>query len=125
MICLSAGQSFFIKLERQVFGRKHNHKLVPIRGVRLRRLVSAAESGRRFTTLLVSVDPQARMLAHRHESEFEQHLVLSGDGQMNLQGQIRDYRPGSLAVIPQVAEHSVAAGEHGVVLLALFSPALT
>ena len=93
-------------------------------GVRLCRLVSGAESAGRFTTLLVSIDPHGRMLAHRHDAEVEQHVVLSGDGRLELDGRIRDYQPGSLAVIPQKAEHSVTAGERGMVILALFSPAL-
>jgi quercetin dioxygenase-like cupin family protein len=93
-------------------------------GVRMRQLASGAESEGRFTTLLVSVAPNGRMLAHRHEAEVEQHVVLSGDGQLELDGRIRDYRPGCLAVIPKSVEHSVTAGERGMVILALFSPAL-
>lgn len=93
-------------------------------GVRLRRLVSGADSAGQFTTLLVSVDPHCRMLAHRHELEVEQHLVLDGGGRLELDGRPRDYQPGSLAVIPQNVEHSVTAGERGIMILALFSPAL-
>jgi quercetin dioxygenase-like cupin family protein len=93
-------------------------------GVRMRQLASGAETAGRFTTLLVSIDPNSRMLAHRHEAEVEQHVVLSGDGRLELDGRRRDYQPGSLAVIPQNAEHSVTAGEGGMVILALFSPAL-
>jgi quercetin dioxygenase-like cupin family protein len=93
-------------------------------GVRMRRLASGAETAGRFTTLLVSIAPNSRMLVHRHAAEVEQHVVLSGDGRLELDGQGRDYRPGSLAVIPQNAEHSVTAGAGGMVILALFSPAL-
>ena len=93
-------------------------------GVRLRRLVSGAESAGRLTTLLVAIDPNGRMLAHRHTAQVEQHVVLSGDGRLELEGRRRDYRPGSLAVIPQNTEHSVTAGADGMVILALFSPAL-
>jgi quercetin dioxygenase-like cupin family protein len=90
----------------------------------MRRLVSGAQSGGRFTTLLVSIDPNGRMLAHRHEAEVEQHVVLGGDGRLELDGRFCDYQPGSLAVIPQGAEHSVKAGDRGMMILALFSPAL-
>jgi quercetin dioxygenase-like cupin family protein len=93
-------------------------------GVRMRQLASGAESEGRFTTLLVSVAPNCRMLAHRHAAEVEQHVVLSGDGRLDLDGRIRDYQPGSLAIIPRNSEHSVTAGERGMVILALFSPAL-
>lgn len=93
-------------------------------GVRLCRLVTGAESGGRFTTLLVSIAPHAGMLPHRHEAEVEQHLVLNGEGHLELDGQAQHYQPGSLMVIPQGAEHSVIAGESGIVILALFSPAL-
>jgi quercetin dioxygenase-like cupin family protein len=90
----------------------------------MRRLASGAETAGRFTTLLVSIEPNGRMLAHRHEAEVEQHVVLSGDGRLQLDDRLHAYRPGSLAVIPQNAEHSVTAGEGGMVILALFSPAL-
>jgi quercetin dioxygenase-like cupin family protein len=93
-------------------------------GVRMCRLASGAESAGRFTTLLVAIEPNSRMLAHRHAAEVEQHVALSGDGRLELDGRGRDYRPGSLAVIPQNAEHSVTAGAGGMVILALFSPAL-
>jgi quercetin dioxygenase-like cupin family protein len=93
-------------------------------GVRTRRLASGAESAGRFTTLLVSIGPNSRMFAHRHQAEVEQHVVLGGDGRLELDGQNRGYQPGSSAVIPQNAEHSVTAGEHGMVILALFSSAL-
>jgi quercetin dioxygenase-like cupin family protein len=93
-------------------------------GVRMRRLASGGETAGRFTTLLVSIDPNSRMLAHRHDAEVEQHLVLAGEGRLELDGRFRDYRPGSLAIIPQNAEHSVTAGEGGMMILALFSPAL-
>lgn len=91
-------------------------------GVRLRRLVAAEQSGGCFTTLLVSLAPGAQMLPHRHENEIEQHLVLKGGGRMTLLDQSIDYRSGVLAVIPQGAEHSVAAGDDGMTLQAVFVP---
>ena len=103
-------------------GQWKDHPSFP--GVRLRRLVSGDETAGRFTTLLVSIAPNGKMLPHRHETEVEQHLILSGGGQMALDGHQDVYSSGSLKIIPQGALHSVTAGEDGMTILALFSPAL-
>ncbi|MDR3493162.1 MAG: cupin domain-containing protein [Ancalomicrobiaceae bacterium] len=92
-------------------------------GVRLARLVGPAESGGALTTLLVSLAPHARMEPHRHERQTEQHLVLAGHGRMTLQEGEQDYEPGTLVVIAEGKEHSVAAAEDGMMLLAVFTPA--
>jgi quercetin dioxygenase-like cupin family protein len=92
-------------------------------GVEMCRLVDSADSGGALTTLLVQLKAGAEMAAHRHEKETEQHIVLEGDGMLCLAGESHVYRQGRLAIIPCGTEHAVVAGEGGMVLLAVFSPA--
>jgi quercetin dioxygenase-like cupin family protein len=93
-------------------------------GVRMKSLVSGRDSGGAFTTLMVRIEPGMAMLPHVHEGQTEQHLVLDGEGRMTLDGIERDYAPGTLIVIPKATGHSVVAGPRGMVLTALFSPAI-
>ncbi len=92
-------------------------------GVSLARLADEAATAGRFASFLVRLEPGAAMRPHRHATQVEQHLVLAGSGRLDLAGEVRDYRPGSLAVIAQGAEHGVVAGPRGMRLLAVFSPA--
>ena len=92
-------------------------------GVRLCRLVDGADSGGALATLLVSLDAGAAMAPHCHEHETEQHIVLEGEGVLQLDGRTLPYRPGQLAIVARGHEHSVVAGSAGLVLLAIFSPA--
>lgn len=92
-------------------------------GVELARLVGPADGGGTLATLLVSLAPGARMAPHRHDHQTEQHLVLAGSGRIVTETTERAYAPGSLFVIAENLEHSVIAGEDGMVLLAVFTPA--
>jgi quercetin dioxygenase-like cupin family protein len=92
-------------------------------GVRLSERVAATETDGAFKTLVVRLEPGARMAAHRHAAQVEQHFVLGGEGVLTLNGGERPYRPGDLQVIARNAEHSVCAGASGMVILAVFSPA--
>lgn len=92
-------------------------------GVFLSECASATETRGAFRTLVVRLEPGARMLPHQHATQLEQHFVLSGDGTVVQDGESRRYQPGSLRVIPKGQEHSVQAGKHGMLLLAIFSPA--
>lgn len=93
-------------------------------GVRLKPLATGAETAGAFSTLMVRLAPGAAMLPHVHDGQTEQHLVLEGSGRMTLAQRSIDYAPGSLAVIPRETEHSVTAGDDGMVLMALFAPAI-
>ncbi len=93
-------------------------------GVELKPLVTGKDSGGAFSTLMVRLAPGGTMLPHVHEGQTEQHLVLEGGGRMTLAGTDLDYAPGALVVIPKSMQHSVAAGKRGMVLMALFSPAI-
>jgi quercetin dioxygenase-like cupin family protein len=92
-------------------------------GVRLARLVATDDSGGALATLLVMLEPGARMAPHRHDHQTEQHLVLSGDGRVVVDGVEHGYAPGSLQVIREGLEHAVTAGADGLTLMAVFTPA--
>lgn len=93
-------------------------------GVELKPLVTGAASEGSFSTLMVRIAPGGAMLPHRHDGQTEQHFVVSGDGIADLGGVEVDYRPGALMVIPRASLHSIRAGADGMVLMAVFSPAI-
>lgn len=93
-------------------------------GVRMKSLVTGKDNGGAFSTLLVKLEPGRAMLPHVHEKQDEQHLVLAGDGHMTLADDEHVYSPGVLIVIPRNTRHSVVAGKNGMVLMALFCPAI-
>ncbi|GEO80792.1 cupin domain-containing protein [Pararhodospirillum oryzae] len=93
-------------------------------GVEVKALVTGAATGGAFSTLMVRIAPGGAMLPHVHEGQVEQHFVVSGNGQANLAGQVVDYAPGALMVIPQATLHSLTAGQEGMVVMAVFSPAI-
>lgn len=93
-------------------------------GVMMKPLVKGAATGGAFSTLMVKLAPGAKMLPHTHEGRVEQHLVLAGGGTADLAGKGVDYAPGALLIIPKATVHSVTAGADGMVVAALFSPAV-
>jgi quercetin dioxygenase-like cupin family protein len=50
--------------------------------------------------------------------------VVRGGGEADLAGRTLDYAPGALMIIPRGTPHSIVAGDTGMVLMALFSPAV-
>jgi quercetin dioxygenase-like cupin family protein len=93
-------------------------------GVALKHLVTAAQTGGRFSAHLVRLEPGAEIGDHVHESSWELHEVAAGSGRCLLGGRPIDYAPGVAAVLPQDVPHSVRAGRDGLRLLAKFVPAL-
>jgi quercetin dioxygenase-like cupin family protein len=93
-------------------------------GVELKPLVKGAASGGAFSTLMVRIAPGGAMLPHAHDGAVEQHFVIAGGGMADLAGHEVEYAPGALMVIPKAARHSIRAGADGMVLMALFAPAI-
>jgi quercetin dioxygenase-like cupin family protein len=54
----------------------------------------------------------------------EIHEVIAGDGTCTVGTKEIRYVPGKLGVMPADTVHRVVAGDHGMLLLASFSPAL-
>lgn len=94
------------------------------KGVRMKLAVMGAQTHGAFSSHLVQVNPGCSLENHRHPDQDEQHVVLSGNGEMTLDGQRRNYAPGDVTVIPHGHEHAVVAGHDGILLLATFSPPL-
>jgi quercetin dioxygenase-like cupin family protein len=93
-------------------------------GVALKLLCAGAHTGGALSCHLVRVDPGCALAEHAHPGRLELHQALAGSGRAEIAGQAAQYVPGTLAVIPADAPHAVRAGEQGLLLLALFSPAL-
>lgn len=93
-------------------------------GVELKPLVRGIATGGAFSTLMVRIAAGGGMLPHLHEGQCEQHFVVSGSGRADLGGIEVDYAPGALMVIPKATRHSIVAGADGMVLMAVFSPAV-
>ena len=93
-------------------------------GVRLRHLVTAADTQGQLSCHIVRLDPGASLAGHVHDGQWELHEVVSGSGTAELGEATAAYVPGVSAVIPRGTAHAVTAGEDGLCLLAKFFPAL-
>ena len=93
-------------------------------GVRLRHLVTAADTQGQLSCHIVRLDPGASLAGHVHDGQWELHEVVCGSGTAALAGRKADYAPGVTAVIPRGTPHAVTAGDQGLCLLAKFFPAL-
>ena len=93
-------------------------------GVRLRHLVTAADTEGRLSCHIVRLAPGASLAGHVHDGQWELHEVVCGSGTAALAGRQTDYAPGVTAVIPRGTPHAVTAGDQGLCLLAKFFPAL-
>ena len=92
-------------------------------GVALKHLMDQNGTGGSLSLHLVRVDPGCTLEPHTHPEQDELHLVLEGAGQGLLENSALDYRPGTARFLPKGQEHSVRAGEGGLLLAALFTPA--
>lgn len=86
-------------------------------------LVTGAESGGSYFTLIVDVDPEAGPPPHIHHLEEEQFYVLEGELTYSVGGQIFEVRTGDFIHIPRGTVHSFKNGSRPSRLLATFTPA--
>ncbi len=93
-------------------------------GVHLRNVITGSNTNGEFSVHLVRIGPGMEIGEHFHQDQTEFHFVLAGDGKCVLGERTLVYRPGNMAVMPPNAPHRVAAGAGGLVLQAVFSPAL-
>ncbi|KMY65832.1 hypothetical protein AAU61_20400 [Desulfocarbo indianensis] len=93
-------------------------------GVSLQHLITGSHSQGRFSLHLVRVEPGRALGEHRHPEQWELHEVLKGRGSCRLADHVADYRPKTLALIPPGSLHQVNAGPQGLLIKALFVPAL-
>ncbi len=94
------------------------------KGVFLKHLVKGADTDGQLSCHLVKLDPGCVLEEHTHESQWELHEVIAGEGDCILGAKALPYHPGRMTVIPKGTPHQVAAKGEGLVLLAKFFPAL-
>ncbi|MBU1002865.1 MAG: cupin domain-containing protein [Proteobacteria bacterium] len=93
-------------------------------GVRIKDLITGADTGGSLSCHLVHVAPGCCLEDHTHPTQTELHQVADGDGICMIQDRKVAYQPGKMAIIPQGERHSVRAGKLGLTLVATFSPPL-
>lgn len=93
-------------------------------GVELKHIVTAEETGGRFSFHLVRIAPGKAIGTHIHQTQLETHEVIAGDGICVSGGAGLAYGPGVVSILPQGLPHEVRAGERGLYLFAKFIPAL-
>ena len=86
-------------------------------------LVTGAESGGSYFTLIVDVGPEAGPPPHIHHLEEEQFYVLEGQLNYSVGDQIFEVHAGDFIHIPRGTVHSFRNGPKPSRLLATFSPA--
>ena len=93
-------------------------------GVSMKHRVTGADTNGTSSVHLVKVNPGCCIGDHIHNGKTEIHQVVSGEGRCLLEEREIEYGEGVVAVIPADRPHSVVAGDPGLFLLAVFSPAL-
>jgi len=93
-------------------------------GVALRHLVTGSDTGGRISVHHVRIDPGCVIGDHTHPGMVEIHEVIAGGGTCTISTKECPYSAGTLGVMPADTVHRVVAGDHGMLLLATFSPAL-
>ena len=86
-------------------------------------LVTSAESGGSYFTLIVDVGPEAGPPPHIHHLEDEQFYILDGQLTYSVGDQIFEVRMGDFIHIPRGTVHSFKNGPRPSRLLATFAPA--
>lgn len=94
------------------------------KGVALKHLVTAKESGGRFSYHLVKIEPGCEIGLHVHETQLESHEVIEGQGTALNNGEEVVYSPGIISIFEPNTSHKVSAGADGLRLFAKFFPPL-
>ena len=77
--------------------------------------------GERITMAVVELTPGAVVPGHRHTQE-QLGMVIQGSVRFDLDGEVRELRPGGTWRILSDRPHEVVAGPDGAVLIDVFSP---
>lgn len=93
-------------------------------GVELKHLVTASDTGSRFSYHLVRIAPNKKIGLHTHETQLETHEVIAGNGICKNGGKELSYEPGVLCILEAGSAHEVTAAEDGLYLFAKFIPSL-
>ena len=85
------------------------------KGVYLKHIIKGADTDGMLSCHLVKIDPDAVLEEHIHESQWELHEVIEGEGKFILESKETPYHPGRMGIIPKGAKHKVVAGKSGLV----------
>jgi quercetin dioxygenase-like cupin family protein len=94
-----------------------------VMGHRFTYLVTGAESGGSYFTVIVNVKPDEGPPPHIHHLEEEQFYVLDGELTFQVDGQMYRLQKGDFIHIPRETVHAFRNGPEPARVLATFSPA--
>jgi len=77
--------------------------------------------GERITFAVVELDPNAELPQHTHEAE-QMGMVVVGGMRFELDGEVRELRPGGIWRIASLRPHRATAGPDGATLIDVFTP---
>ena len=77
--------------------------------------------GERTLTSFVRFKPRTAAPVHAHEEE-QVVVILEGELEFSLAGEVRTMRPGDVAIIPAWVPHGARTRDHGCYELDVFSP---
>lgn len=93
-------------------------------GVQMQDMLTSDDTNGAFSTHLVQVAPHKSLFNHSHPNNWETHHILAGNGTCKLGAEQVSYGNGTGSLIPIGCEHEVTAGADGLLILAVFTPAL-
>lgn len=93
-------------------------------GVFLKDLVTGKETGGVFSYHLMRVERNREIPDHAHETQWSWNVILGGTGSFILGERQVLVEVGQTFVTPPRIHHAVSAGDTGIMLLAIFVPAL-
>jgi len=77
--------------------------------------------GEHMLAAVVDLDPQVHLPLHSHPHE-QLGIVIAGNIEFNIAGEVKTLKPGDVYVIPGGVEHEAKTFEHPVKVLDVFSP---
>jgi quercetin dioxygenase-like cupin family protein len=77
--------------------------------------------GEKTLLSLVEIDAHAQVLNHTHPYE-QRRMVVEGEEEMGIGGEVRVLKPGDLYIIPGGVEHYARCGDTPAKVLDIFSP---
>ncbi len=107
----------------EVRSRKHAEPFTTADGSTIRVLLDATFGGARNQSLAeASLGPDGATERHRHGDTEEIYFILSGRGEMEVDGERRVVGPGDAILIPPGAWHEIRADTDGLRFLCACAP---
>lgn len=100
----------------------NNHPIY--KGVALKHVIKGESTNNQLSCHIVRINPGCELELHCHPGKTELHEVIKGSGICSIEESIINYKKGIMGFIPADKNHSVKAGDDGLILFAKFFPAL-